>query len=501
MELSQNLQLFAKLSKLMLRDYDRSESLLSLIPHDNAEIVSAIHRIAEQTALIQERERSISLLQLNLAVRVAIEDDDDEEETDQERSLQEEEEDLFAGDRTIAVDPSSSPEHLADLEGRLSEELSARLSLENLLTKLEAQILLLTSQSHEATVSSAKLEEELATARQQDEEQRSRLGEAQDTLEALQQQHDSIRTERDDLLATVDSLRQALTDAEAAQSTTEEEVKRLEADVATKTSELDLASERIDSLEKSLGDLQATSESTASTSKAQVESLEIQLAEVEGRLSQALSDLTASNERAHLATTSLDALQDRFSALSTVHQGLELSFREQEAALSRATADRQTEISQLQHQIVEAEEYAVLHEQAQRRISILEEQLAAAQESLSTSNGRDSEEQISSLSAQLESALHDIEQLSTLLEQERSTAALAASAADEAVQAEKETNLKARAASERAVMEIQTLRQLARSSQDEAAALTNEVNQLRARIGEVESRKFSLVFAFYTLLY
>ncbi|GAA5967182.1 hypothetical protein JCM3765_001554 [Sporobolomyces pararoseus] len=444
-------------------------------------------KIAQQTSVINAREQAISLLQLNLAVRVAIADEDDnleeEEEGEGDRSLVEE--DPSAGDRTIAVEPSSSPSHLADLEVRLSEELSLRLSLEEQVFKLQDQLETVRTQAQSYSSNVAILEEELEDARRLGAEQQKRTDEIQAALSSLQTEYDALATERDSLLQTVDSLERKLSAIESAHSGQSKDLDDLRSTVDGKHEELEQANNRIRSLEISLQELESSSTSSASVAQERIVSLEQQLASVEARLSQTLLDLTESNERAHLSQTSLDSLQERHSGLCSELQRLEESFEEQRLAVQAAT-DAQAEIGRLQQRLVEAEETSILHEQARRRISILEEQLSAAQESVSTSTGP-SEEEVAQLSNQLESALREVDQLSSLVEQERAEKAVVAAEREEAVEAEKETGLKAKAAGDRSAKEIQTLRQLGRASQAEAEALSAEVAQLRAQVGQLEA--------------
>ncbi|GAA5909840.1 uncharacterized protein JCM6883_003112 [Sporobolomyces salmoneus] len=435
-------------------------------------------QIAEQTNVIKERERSISLLQLSLAVRVAIEDDDEDFKEDHDRSTireeEEEEEDVHGGDRTISVEPSSSPAHLADLEARLSEELSVRLRLEEQLAQTQAQYEIIRG-NHVSSVTT--LEKELEEARQLARDQQERTNEAQSSLDDLAAKSDSLEMERDSLLENVDSLRQTLSELEGLDNERQAELTELQSLVEEKQLTLDLANQRIASLETSLSELGASSAESASLAQQRIESLEHQLSDVESRLSQALLNLTDSNERAHHSQTSLAALQERYSTLAT-------DFERLEQQASEETSETQAEISRLQQQVVEAEETSILYEQAQRRISVLEEQLAA-HESLS-SNSNDSEE-VSALSERLESTLREVEELSTLLETERTNSAVANANLEEAVQAEKETNLKAQAAGDRAAKEIQTLRQLGRASQAEAEALSTEVGHLRTQVDELQA--------------
>ncbi|GAA6018950.1 hypothetical protein JCM11491_005690 [Sporobolomyces phaffii] len=447
-------------------------------------------RIAEQTAVITEREKSISLLQLNLAVRVAIDDDADELEADEgERSFVEE--DPEAGDRTIAVEPSSSPSHLADLEIRLSEELAARRDLESQLASVQEQ---LDAYRQQAATSSAALEDSLELARQSERDQQERSDEAQRSLDAMQRRFDEVEAERDSLVATVESLRSSLAALESLQSARDGDLETFEAKVTAKHAELVAAEERILALE-------STAATEATTARERVESLERQLSDIEGRLSQALSDLAASTERAQLSETSLAVLQGQHSTLGSDFERLKSTHDEQQEREAEAAAGADTEIARLAHELAQAGESTVLYEQALRRISVLEEQLAAAQDSLSsatsTAESGTRADEVSALTARLEAALREIDEITTLLEQERKTAALATAAADEAVYAEKEAGLRAKAAGDRAAKEIQTLRQLGRASQAEAEALsaeletlsglTEEVVQLRTRVGELET--------------
>ena len=256
-----------------------------------------------------------SLLQLNLAVRVAIADDDDnlEEEQAGDRSLADE--DPFAGDRTIAVEPSSSPSHLADLEARLSEELSVRLALEEQLANVREQLETLHRQAQSSSSNVATLEEELEDARRFGAEQRKRIDESEFNLSSLRTEHRVLTTERDSLLQTVDSLEQKLSDIESAHSTQSGTLDELRSVVGVKQGELEQATSRIRSLETSLQELESSSENSASIAQGRIDTLKQELANVEDRLAHALADLTESNERAHLSQTSFDSLQERHSGL------------------------------------------------------------------------------------------------------------------------------------------------------------------------------------------
>lgn len=338
------------------------------------------------------------------------------------------------------------------------------------------------------------MEEELEDARRFGAEQRKRIDESEFNLSSLRTEHRVLTTERDSLLQTVDSLEQKLSDIESAHSTQSGTLDELRSVVGVKQGELEQATSRIRSLETSLQELESSSENSASIAQGRIDTLKQELANVEDRLAHALADLTESNERAHLSQTSFDSLQERHSGLCSEFKRLEESFDQQRLVL-QAGADTQAEIGRLQQQLVEAEEISILHEQAQRRISILEEQLSAARESVSPST-RPTEEEVVQLSNQLDSALREVDQLSGLLEQERASSALATAQMEEVIQAEKETSLKAKAAGDRSAKEIQTLRQLGRASQAEAEALSVEIGQLRAQIGQLESREYLSSFPF-----
>ncbi|GAA5939837.1 uncharacterized protein JCM15063_004318 [Sporobolomyces koalae] len=457
-------------------------------------------KLAEQTAVISERERSISLLQLNLAVRVAIEDDEDEEEksilheSDVATSRNDDDEEEHVGDETVVAESPSSPSDLAELEQRLSEELATRLELEQQLATLEER---LATASRQATASTLVLQAELDVARQAALGHKNQVTQARGTVDSLQERYGVLEIERDELVTTVESLRASLTALENAHQTDTALVDELAQNVENKTAELALAMNRIESLEATQRDTQEVSNASTAAAREQVTALESQLSDVESRLAQALLDLAASQKQAQASQTILESVQAQHDVLSNEHGRLATLAEEQRLALEHAE-ETKSQIISLQRQLVEAEEIAILHEQAQRRISVLEEQLAAAQENVSTGRGVD-DEQVATISAQLETAHREIDSLSQSIEHERANTVAALAATDEAVRAEQDTTLKAQAAAERAAQEIQTLRQLGRASQAEAEALSIEVERLRARVDELESRELLDCLACHTI--
>lgn len=416
-------------------------------------------------------------------MRIAIADDDDlSEEADDScsttekasvRGAEEEEEaaddeDAEAGDRTIAVEPSLTPSHLADLELRLSEELATRLELEHQLAAIQGQLDgLRADHSDSITV----LEEELAAARLLADEERERARRAAEAFADLEQQRDRAETERESLTQTVAALRLNLSELENAAASRTRAVADSVATIEAKEVELETANRRIATLEAALEEAKLSA-----VKQERVAALEAELAQVESRLSDALSSLDESNERAQASQALLDALESKHAALAAEYDAADSGFK--------------TEVSHLEQQVAEAREVSVQYEQAQRRITVLEEQLAVATESLSTTRGADvdSAEEISTLSRRLEEALDEARELSAQLEAERFKSASALAAAEAAAQSESETSLKAQAAGDRAVKEIQTLRQLGRASQVEAETLSAEIVQLRMQIGQLEAR-------------
>ncbi|CEQ42547.1 SPOSA6832_04351 [Sporobolomyces salmonicolor] len=470
-------------------------------------------KISRQSDLIAQRERSIALLQLNLAVRVAIEDDEDVEDSDGDCSVLDGDstDTIDLEDATIAVEPELSPAGLADLQLRLADELSIREGLEEQLSSVRVQLGEAIRQASAASVSSRALEEELAAVKLDAQEQVDRLEQANASLRDAQARHDALQAGHDALSTSTQALRQTLDELETLHVDRGRSIENLQAVVETKTAELAIATERIAGLECSLEQARSASDDSNSSAQERVADLERQLFDIEARLVEASQQRDASGERAASAESSLAAAEERVAALSKAYDDLEQRFngrqddleslqsrlaeveaeKERLAAvleaekandgegrssleaelqaknaevveLESARTDAQREISSLKQQLeflsVDAEEKLIVHQQSQHRVALLEEQLSALQAELASVS------QITDAVAALEAQL------------------------EEAVRVEQETSSKAQAAAEHSAKEIQTLRQLGRASQAEAEALSAEADGLRQQLADFDTR-------------
>ncbi|GAA5959098.1 hypothetical protein JCM21900_002558 [Sporobolomyces salmonicolor] len=470
-------------------------------------------KISRQSDLIAQRERSIALLQLNLAVRVAIEDDEDVEDSDGDCSVLDGDstDTIDLEDATIAVEPELSPAGLADLQLRLADELSIRQGLEEQLSSVRAQLGEAIRQASAASVSSRALEEELAAVKLDAQEQIVRLEQANVSLRDAQARHDALQAGHDALSTSTRALRQTLDELETLHVDRGRSIENLQAVVETKTAELAISAERIAGLESSLVQDRSASDDSISSAQERVADLERQLVDIEARLVEASQQRDASGERAASAESSLAAAEERVAALSNAYDHLEQRFngrqddleslqsrlaeveaeKERLAAvleaekandgegrssleaelqaknaevveLESARTDAQREISSLKQQLeslsVDVEEKLIVHQQSQHRVALLEEQLSALQAELASVS------QITDAVAALEAQL------------------------EEAVRVEQETSSKAQAAAEHSAKEIQTLRQLGRASQAEAEALSAEADGLRQQLADFETR-------------
>ncbi|GAA5872558.1 hypothetical protein JCM1840_004836 [Sporobolomyces johnsonii] len=478
-----------------------------------SDMVQLQDKISRQSDLITQRERSIALLHLNLAVRVAIEDDEDLEDSDGDCSVLEGDstDTVDLEDATIAVEPELSPAGLADLQLRLADELSIREGLEEQLLAVQAQLDEATRQAAAASESSRALEEELVAAKLDAQEQIDRLEQANSSLRDAQARHDALQAGHDAMSTSTQALRRTLDELETLHADRGRSIDSLKTVVEAKTAELATATERIAALESSLEQARSASDDSTSSAQERVADLERQLVDIEERLVEASRQLVTSGERAASAESSLVAAEERIAELSKAQDDLEQLFHARQgdleslqsrlaeveaekerlaalleaekasdgegrssleaelqakdaevAELETARTDAQREISSLKQQLeslsVDAEEKLIVHQQSQHRAALLEEQLSALQAELASVS--QSTDAVAALEAQLE----------------------------EAVRIEQETNSKAKAAAEHSAKEIQTLRQLGRASQAEAEALSAEADGLRQQLADLETR-------------
>ncbi|GAA5825692.1 hypothetical protein JCM11251_000339 [Rhodosporidiobolus azoricus] len=441
-------------------------------------------QIAQRDATIEQYQQKIALLQLNMAVRVAIQDDGDLNECETS-TVQEEEAD--------GAEAPSAAELLAASQGQLDDALATRSDLVRQVETLQEQLFQAKQDLDAETKSGMAQSEALADLRIQLEDAEHRASEQEEQL----------------VKATIELA--------GAQQAALELRQRHETGESTRA----MAAEGADETQRALTERIDELESAHDSAQTALSASRHEIAFLTSRLTATTDDLAATKEILEMTTSSLAALQER-TALSSSSEELE----KQIAGLTR-------EVERLQ---VDADEKAVVHEQAQSRLRLLQEQLAAtaterdaAQEELAAAAGStqaEKEEQdrlvlelssakdqaIADLTAAREEAaslaarLDDVEQsrgstaaleqqlaaaqnevsaLSTLVEQTRAEA-------DEAKAALDSSASKAKSAAELATREIQTLRRLSKSSQVEAETLTAEVEGLRAKVEELTGHIDSL---------
>lgn len=175
---------------------------------------SNLGRITSQNGTIAEYERRIALLQLNLAVRVAIEDDDDLEDAADESN---------AAEADVAVDVEALQAELATAvvkRGDLEQQLAAVQSrLDDAVARFEA-----------AVASVAELNQELLDSRA---ETAARQQELADATAAF----DKLSAEAQAATRAIQLAEDRLADSQGVAEQARERVRQLEADVALAAAE------------------------------------------------------------------------------------------------------------------------------------------------------------------------------------------------------------------------------------------------------------------------
>lgn len=207
---------------------------------------------------------------------------------------------------------------------------------------------------------------------------------------------------------------------------------------------------------------------------------------LQARLSATDSDLASAKAAYEQTAAELSALRAERDSSSNTSDALEREVAGLKAAVERLQID--------------VDEKQILHEQAQQRAVVLEEQLVASSRELQAvvesrtiveSSARAAQDEAESLGAQLRDAVQASAHVTALEEQLRETRAelqsldelvLQERSAAQSAQASLE---QAQAAADHAAREIQTLRQLNASSQAEAAALTDELSGVRDQAGSL----------------
>ncbi|GAA5987061.1 hypothetical protein JCM11641_007828 [Rhodosporidiobolus odoratus] len=501
-------------------------------------------KIARQDSLISHYQSKMALLQLNLAVRVAIEDDEGlVDETASSAGEVAQTTDAAVG--TEPIDDMVLADELRLLQEQLDAALGNRLTLEEELRTGQAQLnvvasrletsvhALETTQSAndelvaEASVSAehivelerlideieqrlAEVEEALAAA----EEDKARLSSALEAETRTSNEHlDSVMT-----------LRLQLEDAEERAAEFEEKLEKATVELAgaqqaaleqrgqVETGEMDRQAENAGTdeqrrqLEEKVEELQAAH---AASQIALAESHN-EIASLSSRLSGANNDLAATKNALDDTNSTLTDLRDRLAASPDPE------------ALLLQVSSLEAQVERLQ---VAVEEKTMVHDQAQSRLRLVQEQLAAtasdrddAREALEATeeSARLAKDQVDTLTAacdqaradlaaaQAESAslasqlvqagessqrTADLEQqivaaqleaqtLASLVDQERSVAAEAQASLDDA-------GAKAQSAAELSAREIQTLRKLSKAAQAEAEALAAEASGLRRQVEDL----------------
>ncbi|GAA6027432.1 hypothetical protein JCM8097_007861 [Rhodosporidiobolus ruineniae] len=525
---------FSALKQQQEQEADRGDALAefaSLCETLRSDVDGLHAKIAARDATINQYERKIALLQLNLAVRVAIEDDEDLGEDGAETV-----------DAAVqAAEPTStlSQDELVALQEELDVVRAGRAELEQQLSDLQAQLDLASGVTRDIEAAHGAALADAAAHANRVEQLEGESLQAQDRLASLQDLLAAAESEQGRLSAALDA--ETSTSSEQRSSLVsrreqlEQSVARLgdyEDELARVTTELAGAQQAaLEQREKhETGESSRAVEGAGAEEEKQV--LRTRVAELESALQAADLNLTQSRKEVASLTSRLTATSDDLNATKDILEATTASL----AALrdqAESSQDRQQEIAGLQQQVerlqVELDEKEIVHEQAQSRLRLVEEQLAAttvnrdavqhalaAAEIASSSTleeherliadltaakedavaaldtarteiaslteqlagSGESNERTATLEAELHAAQSQVQQLEALVQSEREEATAAKAAVEEA-------ESKAKSAAELATREIQSLRRLSKSSQGEAESLTVEVNTLRQKVDEL----------------
>ncbi|BGP27788.1 cell wall surface anchor family protein [Rhodotorula toruloides] len=450
--------------------------------------------IAHQSAAIVDYQAKIAFLQLNLAVRVALEDDED----DDLRSDVDTATPLLANvdeDVQSSMDDLDKRMSLQTAKENLATAVSARAALEARLVELQTELTTVIQSKEASFAVISELEQQLdaVSAEVVEREGRSRradehatglaaqLAVASERIIVLEGEFDGAKAVVADLRAQVadavnrearllkeqastdalhklvqeaDSARKAAVDALLAART---ESVSFAADLTIATEDLASTKDLLAATSASLSNLQQESASFAiirADLEQQVASLEARARSAENTVEQAAQLRDEAEQRASSAeATFLQAKGDSASAKAARD--------EQEQALRTAQAELDAVKTNLSAQL------AAAHDE----ISALTAKLDQAEGSSA---------RITQVEGELADARAELNEMAKRLEEESrgSEQARAALVAAEA---------KAETAVELSTKEIQTLRKLSKSSAAEAQALTEEVEGLRSQIGQLTS--------------
>ncbi|KPV73221.1 uncharacterized protein RHOBADRAFT_45789 [Rhodotorula graminis WP1] len=431
-----------------------------------SDVVGLESQISAQSGTINNYERKIALLQLNLAVRVAIEDDEDAVDGAEDDN----------STRSILQDTPSVDLDL--LQADLDAALATRSHLEQQLASVQVQLVDAQQQADEATASASSLENQLAEVRADMVAQQEQLAAAAARAAELEQTSD-----RADAAARAAENR--LADVEVTAVALQERAAELESQLVTAQADLVSSRAAVQGLaeqEEQVAQLQTSLADTQSS-----------LVAAQGDVVALQSDLATSNDDLAAAKRALELSAAELSALREEHA----SSVGARSALEGQIITLESAVERLQ---VAVDEKEIVHEQAQQRTSRLEEQLAASSAQLQAvvesrtaleASAQVAQAEIESLEAKLRDAVGTASRVASLEQQLQETRTelealdqlvLRERAAAQAAHASLE---QAQATAEHAAREIQTLRQLSASSQGEALALTDELNGVRSQVGSL----------------
>ncbi|BGP43634.1 hypothetical protein JCM10449v2_007675 [Rhodotorula kratochvilovae] len=439
---------------------NKLDDFASLCETLRSDVAGLEDQISTQSSTISAYESRIALLQLNLAVRVAIEDDEDIVDAPVAAEQAEE---------TPAVD-------VDHLQQDLAAALDARAQLEQQLAMLRAELEDVVERAERATASAGSLDREVVLMRAEAAARQEQLEVAAATAAALE---GDVATAS----ATAETAQAHLAELEAFSAEAHDRILELETQLASAHEEMEAAqadAQTREAQEQRLVELQNAHDAAESALAVALGDI----ASLQSRLTASTADLATTKENLETATASLTTLREQTESASG-----------SSAVLEEQVAQLQATVERMQ---LDVDEKAVLHEQAQQRVALLEEQLAASRDELQSAvdsrgaleeSARAAQDEVVSLSAKLEDASRATAQVSTLEEQLRETR-IELESLDALILQERSTAQAAQASFEQAqtavehsAREIQTLRQLSASSQAEAAALSEELNGMRSQVG------------------
>ncbi|BGP35526.1 hypothetical protein JCM10296v2_007364 [Rhodotorula toruloides] len=447
--------------------------------------------IADQSASIVDYQAKIAFLQLNLAVRVAIEDDEDDELRAGEDSAAPVTSDVGKAVQSLPDDLDTRTK-LQAVQEQLAAAMSARAALEARLEELQTE-LASAVEAGAATVSA--LEQQLDAARSDMAEREEQLRKTNDTASGLAAQ---IAEAGERIVALEGEVDEAKAIATALRARV--------ADAADKEARVLKQQDLADALNKRVEEAESAREATMEallTARAETASIAADLASTTDELA-STKDLLAAT------SASLDDLQQKSSSFDAVRADLQ-----QQVALlesrARSAEDAVGTTVQLRE---EAEQRACSAEAALSQLVLDQASAKAArdeQEQALRAAQADFDAIKADLNSQLATAHDEITSVTAKLDQAMGSSAHLAQVERDLVDARAELNkmterleeesrgseqartaladaeAKAATTVELSSKEIQTLRKLSKSSAAEAQALTAEVQGLRAQIVELTS--------------